>query len=146
MRLNSVLLMLLATTACSLPRWPVNAPLTSAYGIRFLGLKPELHKGVDLAVPLGTPVTAMKSGVVEFAGEMRGYGFVVVLRHSATLRTTYGHLSKISVMQGDHVAARQVIALSGQSGNAMGPHLHFEVQRWGREEDPVSLLGGPPHH
>ena len=140
------LLLLFLVAGCSLPRWPVNAPLTSPYGIRFLGIKPEMHKGVDLVVPVGTPVMAMTGGTVEFAGEMRGYGLVVVLRHSATLRSTYGHLSKISVKQGDHVTARQVIALSGATGNASGPHLHFEVQRWGREEDPVPLLGGFPHH
>jgi murein DD-endopeptidase MepM/ murein hydrolase activator NlpD len=119
--------------------------MTSPYGLRFLGLNPDVHKGVDLAAPVGTPVTAIKSGKVEFAGEMRGYGQVVILSHGSTVRSVYAHLSKISVHQGDRVKGRQVIALSGQSGNASGPHLHFEVQRWGRQEDPVSLLGEPPH-
>lgn len=86
----------------------------------------------------------MKSGTVEFAGEMRGYGLVVILRHGASLRSTYAHLSRLSVKTGDQVKGRQEIGLSGQSGNASGPHLHFEVWRWGREEDPVALLGGFP--
>lgn len=103
-----------------------------------------MHRGVDLAVPLGTPVAAMESGTVEFAGEMSGYGLVVILHHGGTLRTIYGHLSQISVKRGDRIEGHQVIALSGQTGDATGPHLHFEVQRWGREEDPVPLLGGMP--
>lgn len=127
-----------------MPRWPVDAPMTSPYGLRFLGLEPDLHKGVDLAVPVGTPVNAVKGGTVEFAGEMRGYGLVVILSHGANVRTVYAHLSKLSVKKGDRVKGRQLIALSGQSGNAYGPHLHFEVQRWGHQEDPVPLLGGPP--
>ena len=140
-----MLLLLSMSTACSLPRWPVDAPLTSPYGLRFLGFNPDVHKGVDLAVPVGTPVTSIKSGTVEFAGEMRGYGTVVIVRHGGTVRSIYAHLSKLSVQKGDRVDGRQVLGLSGQSGNASGPHLHFEVQRWGRQEDPVTLLGAPPH-
>jgi murein DD-endopeptidase MepM/ murein hydrolase activator NlpD len=145
MRFLSPLLAAVALAACSLPRWPVNAPLTSPYGLRFLGLRPDLHHGVDISVPIGTPVTAMKSGTVAFAGEMRGYGLVVVLRHGARVRTVYAHLSQLNVQTGQRVAGKQVIGLSGRSGNASSPHLHFEVQRWGHAEDPVPLLGGPPH-
>jgi murein DD-endopeptidase MepM/ murein hydrolase activator NlpD len=129
------------TGACSLPRWPVNGQLTSPYGLRFRGIHPDIHRGVDLAAPLGTPVMAIKSGVVEYAGEMSGYGQVIILRHGSSTRSVYGHLSRISVAKGDKVEGRQVIGLSGQSGNASGPHLHFEVMRWGHEEDPVGLLG-----
>lgn len=146
MRVLLLFLLAISTAACALPRWPVAAPLTSPYGIRFLGLRPDIHTGVDLAVPIGTPVAAMKSGTVEFAGEMSGYGMVVILRHNASLRSIYGHLSRISVRKGEHVDGRQVIGLSGASGNASGPHLHFEIDRWGRPEDPVPLLGGFPGH
>jgi murein DD-endopeptidase MepM/ murein hydrolase activator NlpD len=139
-----VLLMASFMTACALPRWPVDAPLTSPYGLRFLGIRPDIHKGVDLAVPVGTRVSAMSAGVVAFAGEMGGYGSVVILDHGGSVRSVYGHLSRISVKQGDEIQAGQEIALSGKSGNAAGPHLHFEVRRWGHEEDPVQLLG-PPH-
>jgi murein DD-endopeptidase MepM/ murein hydrolase activator NlpD len=144
MRFLMLIVLSLSATACSLPRWPVEAPMTSPYGLRFLGFNPDLHEGVDLAAPLGTPVTAIKSGTVEFAGEMSGYGRVVILRHGTTVRSVYAHLSTISVKKGDQVKGRQVIALSGQSGNASGPHLHFEIERWGKKEDPVSLLGNPP--
>lgn len=143
MRVLVLIFVCLFSAACALPRWPVDAPLTSPYGLRFLGLRPDIHRGVDLAVPIGTPVIAVKAGTVEFAGQMRGFGNVIVLKHGDNLRTTYAHLSQISVSSGARVEHRQVIGLSGQSGNASGPHLHFEVIRWGREEDPVSLLGAP---
>ncbi len=139
-----VLLLLLAVSACSIPRWPVNAPVTSPYGLRFLGIRPDFHHGVDLAVPAGSPVSAMKSGTVGYAGTMSGYGLVVILDHGPRLRTVYAHLSRIDVRAGDKVKGGQIIALSGQSGNASGPHLHFEIQRWGRNEDPIELLGGLP--
>lgn len=144
MRVLLLIPVCLFAAACALPRWPVDAPLTSPYGLRFLGLRPDIHRGVDLAVPVGTPVIAVKRGMVEFAGQMRGYGNVIVLKHGENLRTTYAHLSEISVSAGARVEHGQVIGLSGQSGNASGPHLHFEVIRWGHEEDPVSLLGPAP--
>ena len=139
-----VLVLTLAVTACSIPRWPVDAPVSSPFGLRFLGWRPDFHPGVDLAVPVGSPVTAMKRGEVAYAGEMRGYGLVIMIDHGPRLRTVYGHLSEVAVRKGDVVAGGQVIGKSGRSGNATGAHLHFEIQRWGRQEDPVELLGGVP--
>lgn len=81
---------------------------------------------------------------VRFSGTMGGYGNVVWLDHGGSVLTVYAHLSEIRVHAGQTVAGRQVIGLSGMSGNATGPHLHFEVWRWGREQDPVALLGGFP--
>jgi murein DD-endopeptidase MepM/ murein hydrolase activator NlpD len=147
MRMKKVLLGLLASvaiTACSLPRWPVAAPLTSPYGLRLRGIWPDLHSGVDLYVPSGTPVMAMRSGTVQFAGTMGGFGTVVILSHGTNTRSIYAHLSELRVQAGDRVDGRQVIGLSGASGNATGPHLHFEIIRFGRAEDPVLLLGGFP--
>ncbi len=131
-------------SACGLPRWPVQGPMTSPYGLRVVGWSPEVHRGVDISVPDGTPVQAMSGGTVEFAGTMSGYGRVIVLRHHGSTRSLYGHLSAIRVTQGQHVDGGQVIGLSGHSGNARGPHLHFEVRRWGAAEDPVPLLGKGP--
>lgn len=139
-----VLVLTLALAACSIPRWPVEAPVSSPFGLRFLGWRPDFHHGVDLAVPVGSPVTAMKRGEVAYAGELSGYGLVVMIDHGPRLRTVYGHLSEISVRKGDAVAGGQIIGKSGRSGNASGAHLHFEIQRWGRNEDPVELLGGVP--
>lgn len=130
--------------ACGMPRWPVDGTMTSDYGVRFRGIRPGWHHGVDIAVAHGTPVHAMRGGTVTFAGVMSGYGNVVVIRHSAGLSTVYGHLSRIEVSRGDRVAGRQIVGLAGSSGNATGAHLHFEVVRAGRSVDPVPLLGGPP--
>ena len=139
---------LLALTAllagCALPRWPVEGPMTSAFGVRWRGLLPGIHRGVDLAVPSGTPVRTMAPGTVRFAGTMRGYGRVVWVDHGGAVLTVYAHLSEVWVRTGGRVAARQVVGLSGGTGNVTGPSLHFEVWRWGRPVDPVPLLGGRP--
>lgn len=145
-RLRSLLwapVLLLA--ACSIPRWPVDAPVVSHYGARREpGLFPRLHEGVDLDVPAGTPVRAMKDGRVRFAGERGGWGKVVIVDHAGKVTSVYGHLSRVDVRAGERVRGRQVVGLSGASGNAEGPHLHFEVWLDGRPADPVPLLGGEP--
>lgn len=133
-----------ATAGCTLPRWPVEGPLLSPYGLRWRGLAPDFHPGVDIDVPTGTEVRAMKAGRVRFAGVMSGYGSVVWIDHGGDVLTVYAHLSRILVAAGEDVSARQVLGLSGQSGNATAPHLHFEIWRWGRVRDPVPLLGGFP--
>lgn len=141
------LLWLLAVllAGCSIPRWPVNAPVISPYGARREpGLFPRLHEGVDLDVPMGTPVKAMKEGRVRFAGERGGWGKVVILDHSGRVTSVYAHLSRVDVRTGERVRGQQVVGLSGASGNARSPHLHFEVWIRERPEDPVPLLGGKP--
>ncbi len=140
----ATLLVLLSGSACAIPRWPVEAPMTSAYGIRFRGALPSLHRGVDLSVPTGTEVRAMAKGNVRFAGSMGGYGTVVWLDHGGQVLTVYAHLSRLLVEAGQTVTTSQVIGLSGATGDVTAPHLHFEVRRWGRQVDPVPLLGGFP--
>lgn len=130
--------------SCTIPRWPVHGPMTSPYGLRFRGIRPQIHRGVDIAVPTGTPVHAMADGRVRFAGVERGYGNVVWLDHGGGVLTVYAHLSAIRVHAGEKVDGGEVIGLSGSSGDATGPNLHFEVWRWGRQVDPVPLLGGFP--
>lgn len=140
----AVFLLASLISGCSIPRWPVAGPVASPFGVRFLGWRPDFHRGVDVAIPVGSPVSAMQKGNVAFAGEMSGYGLVIFLDHGPRLRSVYGHLSEIAVRKGDRVKAGQLIGKSGRSGNASGAHLHFEIQRWGRDEDPVELLGGLP--
>ena len=86
----------------------------------------------------------MSGGRVRYAATMGGYGLVVWLDHSPDLMTVYGHLSAIRVRAGEEVEDGQVLGLSGHSGDAEGPHLHFEIWRHGRELDPVFFLGGFP--
>lgn len=143
-RLSVPILVLIATAACGIPRWPVAARVTSDFGLRMRGLSPDFHRGIDLDVPTGTPVRAMAGARVRFAGVMRGFGNVVWLDHGGSVLTVYAHLSSIQVREGERVRARQVIGLSGATGDATSPHLHFEVWRWGREVDPIPLLGGRP--
>lgn len=143
---RTLLAMLLCagTVGCAIPRWPVSAPMTSAYGLRFRGIRPEVHRGVDLGMPEGTEVRAMAPGRVRFAGVQRGFGNVVWLDHGGEVLTVYAHLSVIQVRTGDKVEGHGVVGMSGSTGDARGAHLHFEVWRWGREVDPVPLLGGRP--
>lgn len=129
---------------CALPTWPVHAPLTSGFGLRFDGIRPDLHRGVDLSVPIGTPVVAMASGTVRFAGTMRGFGNVVFIDHRAGLMSVYAHLSRIEVTTGATVRTADPIGLSGATGQVTAPHLHFEVWRYGRPVDPIPILGGRP--
>jgi murein DD-endopeptidase MepM/ murein hydrolase activator NlpD len=139
-----LLVTLVACSACSIPRWPVAGVVTSPYGMRLRGWSPDMHEGVDVAAPTGTPVHAMKSGRIEHAGAWGGYGLSVLITHGSNVRTLYAHLSRIDVSTGDRVDGGQQIGAVGQTGSATGPHLHFEVWRWGRAEDPVPLLGGFP--
>ena len=140
----AALLAMVMLTGCAIPRWPVAGPMTSPFGMRWRGILPEVHRGVDIAVPTGTEVHTMAPGRVLFAGTMDGYGNVVWIEHGGEVLTLYAHLSEILVRTGDGVEGRTVVGLSGATGDATGPHLHFELWRWGRERDPVPLLGGPP--
>lgn len=134
----------LLVSACGLPRWPARAPLTSPYGLRTLGSKIDMHHGVDLGVPIGTPVHAMAGGTITVAGPKSGYGFAVMIDHGFGWVTLYGHLDRVDVTVGDRVRAGDLIGLSGNTGLSTAPHLHFEVRRFGRSRDPVPLLGGFP--
>ncbi len=132
------------TASCAIPRWPVQGDVISPFGLRFRGLSPDYHEGVDVRAPEGTPVRARKPGVVERAGRYGNLGLAVYLDHGGGLVTIYGHLSRLSVERGQRVEHMQIVGAVGQTGNATTPHLHFEVLRNGRAVDPVPLLGGLP--
>ena len=134
----------LSLSACHLPRWPVEAPITSGFGLRFLGLNPDVHRGVDFGVPEGTPIRAMASGTVRFSGTMAGFGNVIWIDHSQGLKSIYAHLSVITVHAGQQLDAGELIGESGATGDVTAAHLHFEVWRWGKPVDPISVLGGRP--
>ena len=129
---------------CQTPQWPVDGPIRSAFGVRGGGVLGDMHRGVDIAVPVGTPVHPILDGRVRFAGTMSGYGRVIWIDHADDALSVYAHLSEISVKAGQEVRKATVIGRSGQSGDASGPHLHLEIWRWGREVDPVRILGRSP--
>ncbi|MCS7205468.1 MAG: M23 family metallopeptidase [Leptospiraceae bacterium] len=105
--------------------WPVENPdFTSRYGRRFN----ELHQGLDMAVPIGTPVVAARDGIVKKTGWMGGYGYTIVLHHHQDGKETlYAHLSEILVFENEEIQIGQIIGFSGSTGRSTGPHLHFEV-------------------
>jgi murein DD-endopeptidase MepM/ murein hydrolase activator NlpD len=114
-----------------------NFKITSRFGVDRGDHK---HSGIDLAVPEGSAVSAVKSGTVTFAGWSNGYGYRVVVDHGDGTQTTYSHLSDIGVEVGDKVSAGTEIALSGSTGHSTGPHLHFEVKVDGNYVDPESYF------
>lgn len=124
--------------------WPVNnGKITSDFGLRSdpFTAKASYHKGLDIAVNMGTPVVAAASGKVIRAGyEKDGYGNFAVVEHSSGFMTLYAHCSRVSVKTGDSVNAGQTIALSGSSGRSTGPHLHFEVRLHGTLLNPLWIL------
>ncbi len=144
MRRAVSLFALVAAAGCAIPRWPVDGTVTSPFGLRWRGFLPEVHRGIDIDVPKGTEVRTMAPGRVRFAGTMGGYGTVVWMDHGGEVLTVYAHLSELRVRTGDVIGGGTAVGLSGATGEVTGPHLHFELWRWGRERDPVPLLGGRP--
>lgn len=117
--------------------------VSSAYGWRRdpIDNSMKFHRGVDLALPLGTEVPAPRPGTVTFAGEQTGYGLTVVVDHGGGLTTRVAHLSAIRVKVGDQVAAGDVLGQVGATGRATGPHLHLEVKESGQNVNPLEMLG-----
>ncbi len=105
-------------------------PLTSPFGNRIHPLfgNEQLHTGIDIGTPSGTPVRAAAGGVVAFAGWDGGYGNLIIISHVNGYETFYAHLDEIRVAAGDRVAVGKVIGLSGSTGYVTGPHLHFEIR------------------
>jgi len=120
--------------------WPLKGMLYAKFGKK----GKEVHDGVDLAAPLGTPVKAAAAGKVLYAGEQKGYGKIVIVEHSAGLITLYAHNHELRVQTGDVVATGAVIATVGQSGRTSGPHLHFELRKNGLPVDPLPYFRLPP--
>jgi murein DD-endopeptidase MepM/ murein hydrolase activator NlpD len=117
--------------------------LTSGFGMRnhpVLGYT-KMHKGVDFAAPIGTPVYAAADGVIEKAGRFSSYGNYIRIRHSSKLGTAYGHLSRYAsgIRPGTRVKQGQVIGYVGNTGRSTGPHLHYEVLVNGVQVNPRSV-------
>jgi murein DD-endopeptidase MepM/ murein hydrolase activator NlpD len=98
-----------------------------------------MHKGIDFAVPSGTPVMAAGSGTVTFAGTAGEYGNLVVVSHTNSYATAYGHLSRFAVHKGDHVRQGEIVAYSGMTGLATGPHLHYEIRVNSKQVNPATV-------
>jgi murein DD-endopeptidase MepM/ murein hydrolase activator NlpD len=116
--------------------WPARGQLTSRFGWRVTGH----HNGIDIAAPRGSPILVAKDGRVVFAGWYFGYGLAVVVDHGNGISTIYGHASKLLASIGQIVETGQVIALVGSTGDATGPHLHFEIRTNGIPLNPMKYL------
>ncbi|MDX1650223.1 MAG: LysM peptidoglycan-binding domain-containing M23 family metallopeptidase [Myxococcota bacterium] len=116
--------------------WPLRGRVTSGFGPRGR----RRHDGIDIAAPRGTPIRAAESGRVIYAGRLGSYGNVVVLRHDERHETVYAHARRLHVRPRRFVDRGDVIAEVGSTGNATGPHLHFEVRRDDLPEDPLRYL------
>ena len=125
-----------------LMKTPINgARLSSGFGVRIhpvLGYS-LMHRGVDFAAAIGTPILAAGDGVVERAGPFSTYGNYVKLRHANGYETAYAHMSRVAVRTGGRVRQGQIIGFVGETGRATGPHLHYEVLHAGQQVNPMSL-------
>jgi len=120
--------------------WPLDVEGFVTRGQVRPGVVDESHPGIDIAVPLGTPVRAAGGGSVSEAGYNADYGLFVLLRHPSGYETKYGHMSRLIAAEGDEVQAGEVIGLSGNSGRSTAPHLHFEIRRDAKSIDPLELV------
>ena len=128
-------------TGASIPsHWPLDLPGFVTRGQVRPGVVDESHPGIDIAVPVGTPIRASGGGTVTAAGYDPDYGLFVLLRHPSGYETMYGHTSRLLAAEGDDVQAGQVIGLSGNSGRSTAPHLHFEIRHDGKSVDPLDLV------
>ena len=117
--------------------WPIDAPLTDVFGPRGI----RFHSGIDIPVAQGTLVGAAGPGRVAYAGFLGGgWGLLVSIDNGSGVRTLYAHLSRVDVRVGQHVDTGEEIGLVGATGDATGPHLHFEVRVRGAAVDPLKAL------
>ena len=116
--------------------WPCRGPLTSPFGMRW----GRMHQGQDIACGYGTAIHAAKTGTVVFAGQMSGYGNVVIIDHGGGFSTLYAHQSRMAVSQGQHVGQGDIIGYVGSTGHSTGPHLHFETRFGGTPRNPIPYL------
>ena len=115
--------------------------ITGSWGFRIhpISKKRSLHKGIDLGGRIGTPVYACAKGRVTFAGTSRGYGKLVVLKHSRGYTSWYAHLNFINVKVGQVILSQVQIGTLGRTGNVTGPHLHFEIRKNNKSLDPRTI-------
>jgi len=125
--------------------WPVRGLITAGYGYRlspFTGQR-EMHEGLDIAAPFGSPILATAEGIVSFVGPLGSFGTVVFLNHGHGLTTFYAHASSTRVKEGQPVKRGQIVAFVGTSGRTTGPHVHYEVQINGATVNPLKYIIDP---
>jgi murein DD-endopeptidase MepM/ murein hydrolase activator NlpD len=129
--------------------WPTTGRISTMFGAQRIykgGEKGAYHSGIDIAVPTGTPIRAPADGVVILAADhpFTLEGNLLMIDHGMGLNSAFLHLSKIDVAVGEHVHQGQIIAQSGASGRATGPHLHWSLEWRGARIDPLLVAGPMP--
>jgi murein DD-endopeptidase MepM/ murein hydrolase activator NlpD len=121
---------------------PVIGRISSLFGRRRHPTRRSwhFHAGIDIVARKGTPIKAAMAGKVTFAGWKRGYGLVLVVKHSDEFETVYAHCSRLLVKKGQVVNTGQKVAKVGNTGITTGSHLHFEVRRSGNVRNPFRYL------
>ncbi|WP_149746966.1 peptidoglycan DD-metalloendopeptidase family protein [Rhizobium sp. RU35A] len=127
-----------SSTGISKYRWPATGAVIAAFGANVDGNR---NDGIDISVPEGTPIKAAENGVVIYAGNgLKQLGNTVLVRHDDGKVTVYGHAASISVSRGQKVQRGQTLALSGMSGDAKRPQVHFEVRKDATPVNPMTFL------
>jgi murein DD-endopeptidase MepM/ murein hydrolase activator NlpD len=116
--------------------WPVSGAINSRFGPR----GSSFHDGIDIAAPAGTAIHVIDAGEVIYSDHLRGYGNMVIVRHADDLLSVYAHNEANLVRVGQQVGRGEIIARVGTSGRVTGPHLHFEIRRYNRAEDPLIYM------
>jgi murein DD-endopeptidase MepM/ murein hydrolase activator NlpD len=122
--------------------WPVKGWFSCGFGMRddpFTGYR-TMHRGVDIANHIGTPVVATADGVVKQIGQVGNMGRMITIDHGYGFVTRYGHLSKYMVNRGQRIKRGEIIGYMGNSGKTTGPHLHYEVWRNGQAKNPMNFI------
>ena len=126
----------------TLMKTPLNgARLSSGFGNRkhpILGFT-KMHRGIDFAAPVGTPIFAAGDGIIEFSGWKGAYGKYIRIKHNSTYKTAYAHLSKIYKKKGARIKQGDIIGTLGSTGRSTGPHLHYEILVSGRQVNPLRI-------
>jgi murein DD-endopeptidase MepM/ murein hydrolase activator NlpD len=123
-------------------KWPIEGWISSQFGWREspFAKKREFHTGLDITNIPGTPVKAPAQGYVKFAGWLGEYGKTVVIEHGFGYETRYGHLDKILVKKGRFVKKDDKLGTLGNTGRSSAPHLHYEILKNGKVENPMKYL------
>jgi murein DD-endopeptidase MepM/ murein hydrolase activator NlpD len=123
-------------------RSPLGGRYSSYFGRRLDPIvhSGQFHNGVDIAAPYGTPVGAACDGIVSSSGWMGGFGNAVIIEHRNGYRSLYGHMSSISVRQGQKIKAGNFVGRVGSTGWSTGPHLHFTLSQNGKYINPLQVL------
>jgi len=117
--------------------WPVEGKINDV----FEEAESRRHQGIDISSPIGTPIKASNAGMVIYSNNtIKGYGNLIVLRHSEELVTVYAHNQVNLVEEGTWVEKGQIIGKVGQTGRSSGPHLHFEIRKNNKALDPLLFL------